>query len=140
LWGYRRGRLDFLIVLLHAAQVCVVFVHVRVAVCRALLTMASVMWRTQCAAERTDPRRARDASVRCQLSSCVGCGEYPLSCPSKSRISARDSANTRKPGPGRAKLPLFGIDIHTPIQKYMYKSCGFWRWIGDGIFTAAHAT
>ena len=34
LWGYRRGRLDFLIVLLHAAQVCVVFVHVRVAVPR----------------------------------------------------------------------------------------------------------
>ena len=69
LWGYRRGRLDFLIVLLHAAQVCVVFVHVRVAVCRALLTMASVMWRTQCAAERRaeDPRRARDASVRCQV-------------------------------------------------------------------------
>ena len=36
LWGYRRWRLDFLIVLLHAAQVCVVFVHVRVAVCRAV--------------------------------------------------------------------------------------------------------
>ena len=35
LWGYQRGRLDFLIVLLHAAQVCVVFVHVRVALCAA---------------------------------------------------------------------------------------------------------
>jgi hypothetical protein len=62
LWGYQRGRLDFLIVLLHAAQVCVVFVHVRVAVCRALLTMASVMWDTVRGRAKT---RAVRAMHRC---------------------------------------------------------------------------
>ena len=69
---------------------CVVFVHVRVAVCRAVLTMASVMWDTVRGRAKTRAVRAIGA-----VSSCVGCGEYPLSGPSKSRISARESANTR---------------------------------------------